>query len=820
MLIASSEPAEDSDVIINEDGTVDVGPPQAEAAFDPTTVPFDDNLAAHLEDEESNKIAQEIIRLFDEDKQSRADWDKAYQDGISYLGLKQEPRTVPFKDSCGAVHPVLLESIVRFQSNAVIETFPQVGPVDAKVLGEVTEEVTQRAARVKEYMNHVLTDRMETYREDQEQLYFELGYCGSGFKKFYLDENGEPQAKFMPASEIAAPQGFSNIEEMPRIMCTYPMSAAEMECAVEYGRFIDRDLGDPIAKVGMSPARDARESIAKETPAIEPAFYEMIEAHIRLNLPKFNPTGRALPYIVTLERGTEKILSIRRNWEEKDETKKALQWFVDYKFVPGPGFYGYGLLHLIGGLAKSSTSVLRQLVDSGTFANMQGGFYTGVRLKNDGGGGVAPGEWRYLETTTQKLSDSFLPLPTKEPSGVLLQLFGAMVEDARKLGFIADADISVGSGEAPVGTTVALLERQLKVISAVQSRIYRSMAKEFRILKRLIRDSVCSKCNPETQEYSYDVEGGNRKIKVEDFSDSINIVPIADPNAATFGMQMLKYELAMRVAQQFPGAVDQKFLIREYLRFAGVRGVDMIVPNDEHIPLRDAAAENSAALQGQKLRVFPFQPHEAHIATHMYLLQSPKWKEFLGQTPEGPQIMAAMWDHVGQHLAQQLYQDTAKKIGVALPPLGEPIPAQLEANLSYLTAQGIQKLAESDQQEAAMKQKMAEQQDPLNALQREDLAIKKMDVMQKGQAKQAEIAQRDRAVQQAEQTKRMKIATDAQAKARDSEQEAEWVDMEVSKFESEEDKRVAEVNLMRTQILEILARIDQMEKQPAQPPQQ
>ena len=667
-----------SGITENEDGSVDVGP---QALAEPEPVEHSDNLAEYLEDEDLHRIAQDVKELFDQDKASRSEWDKAYEEGLQLLGLKQEPRTVPFKDSCGAVHPVLLESIVRFSSNAAIETLPASGPVDTKVVGAITEESTAKAARVRDYMNYVVTEKMLTFREDQEQLYFELGYCGAGFKKYYTNELGEPDCKFIPASDIACPYGFSNIEEQPRVACTYKMSTRDMEEAQMSGRFIDVELGPPTTKTLANQVQNAKDAIVAVMLAnTDSAFYDMIESHLCLNLPKFNPDGQSLPYIVTIEAGTEKVLSIRRNWTENDPKKRPNQYFVDYKFIHGPGFMGYGLLHLIGGLARSATSVLRQLVDSGTFANMQGGFYTGLRLKNDQGGGVAPGEWRFIDTTAVRLQDAFLPLPTKEPSSVLFQLLGTMVEDARKLGFITDADINVGS-DAAVGTTVAILERQLKVISAVQARIYRSMAREFKILKRLIKESVACKCG-ENGQYDYDVEGGQRSIKVQDFDDSVNVVPVADPNAATFGMQMIKYQLAMQLAQQFPKAVDQKFLVKEYLRFAGVRGVDMIVPKEEHIPVRNAAEENSAMLTGQPVKAFPWQAHEQHLAAHLAFLNSPENKAFLGQIPTGPQIIAAGWEHAMQHVAFKHYQDIQHQLGAQLPPMGEPIPSQIEADLS------------------------------------------------------------------------------------------------------------------------------------------
>jgi hypothetical protein len=729
----------------------------------PRAEDFNANLAEYISENELQSIASELLGQYEQDLASRKDWLDTYIKGLKILGIRYEERTEPWPGACGVYHPLLMESAVKFQSETIMETFPAMGPVKAKIIGKETPEKKDAAIRVADDMNYKLTEQMPEYRPEHERMLLSLALAGNSFKKIYFDPSLNRQiAVYIPAEDIVVPYGAANLETAERV--THKMRKTKNELVkLQYAGFYrDVDLGDPVRvmdEVEKQKAEDQGFSASMDD------RFQLLEMHVNLDLPGYpdvdddnHETGIALPYVITIEKGTGTVLAIRRNWKEDDKLKSKRQHFVHYGYIPGFGFYYFGLIHLIGGHSKAATSLLRQLVDAGTLSNLPGGLKSrGLRIKGDDTP-IAPGEWRDVDVPSGAVKDNILPLPYKEPSQVLALMLDRIVEEGRRFAAVSDLKISDMSSQAPVGTTLAILERVLKVMSAVQARIYYAMKQEFKLLAAIIRDYT-------PEEYSYEPEVGTRKAKKSDY-DNVDVIPVSDPNAATMSQKVVQYQAVMQLAQQAPQLYNLPFLHRQMIEVLGVKNADKLVPMPDDQKPRDPVTENMDALTGKPLKAFIYQDHEAHIAVHMALGQDPKMAQMIGQNPMAQQITASLQAHIMEHIAFQYRRDIEKQLGAALPPLPQDdndeydLPPEIEAQLAPLVAAAANKLLQKDQAEAQMQQAMQQAQDPLVQMQMMDLQIKQMEA----QTKQMK-AQMDAQIQQGELArKQQKDLFDAAAK--------------------------------------------------------
>jgi len=684
----------------------------------------DSNLAEFIEEGELQRIGSELVDQFNGDRTSRKDWARAYVKGLDLLGMKIEDRDQPWPGACGVFHPVLTEAVVRFQAQAMMEVFPASGPVRTTVISDGKTEVIQQANRIEREMNYQLIENMTDYRDETEQLLFRLPLAGSAFRKVYYDPMLErPAAIFVPAEDFVVSYGASDLTTCERYTHVMKKTPNEVLKLMVNGFYRDIDLPDP--EPDFSDIQEKYDELEGEHDySIEDDDrHTLLEMHVDLDLPEpfADEDGIARPYVVTLDKSSREILSIRRNWYEDDPKKKKRDHFVHYRYLPGLGFYGIGLIHLIGGLAKSATSILRQLVDAGTLSNLPAGLKTrGLRIKGDESP-LTPGEFRDVDVPGGAIRDNIFPLPYKEPSGVLYNLLGNIVEEGRRIGSVAEINIGEMSANAPVGTTLALLERNMKVMSGVQARLHGSLKKELKLIAQVIHDYM-----PPTYDYAIDGEYS----RVEDFDGRVDVIPVSDPNAATMSQRVVQYQAALQLAQQAPQFYDMAKLHRQMLEVLDIKDAKDIVKLPEEIKNMDPVSENMAALNQEAIKAFDYQDHEAHIAVHMAFIQDPKIREMVGQSPFASAIQNAMAEHITEHVAFQYRREIEKQLGVAMPS-DKILPEDVERDLAPVLAKAAGKVLQKDQAEAAQQQAQQQQQDPLTQIQQREISLKEAEFQHK-----------------------------------------------------------------------------------------
>ena len=680
-------------------------------------IPFEANLAEHMDDGELQKIGSDLI----------AD---VYVRGLDVLGMKYEERTEPWDGACGVFSTLLTEAAVRFQSETIIETFPASGPVKTEIVGAIDKLKEEAAERVKEDMNYKLTEEMPEYRPEHERMLFNLGLAGAAFKKVYYDPSlGRQTAIFIPAEDLIIPYGASNVRNAERVTHLMRKTKNEVKKLQVAGFYKDVDLGEPVMMFNDVEKKKAEE---QGYTLNDDDRYQLCEIQVDYELPGFeNEDGIALPYIITIDRGTNKVLSIYRNWREGDSLYQKRQHFVQYDYVPGFGAYGFGYIHLIGGYARAGTSLIRQLVDAGTLSNLPGGLKSrGLRIKGDDTP-IAPGEFRDVDVPSGSVRDNIMPLPYKEPSQVLAALLDRITEEGRRLGSIADMKISDMSANAPVGTTLALLERQLKTMSAVQARVHYSMKQEFKLLKEIIRDNTPS-------EYDYKPLGGNPQVKREDY-DCCEVIPVSDPNSATMAQRIMQYQAVIQLSQSAPQIYDLPQLHRQMIEVLGVRNADKLVPIEDDMKPRDPISENMAFLNGKPTKAFIYQDHDAHIAVHTSIMQDPLLMAQIGQNPQAQKMMAEIQAHISEHLAFAYRKKVEEQLGVPLPKPDEDLPEDVEVELSRLVAQAATQVLAKDKAQAQQQQAQQMAQDPMVQMQQQELQIKAKEAQIKAQKVQGDL---------------------------------------------------------------------------------
>ena len=685
---------------------------------------FNANLAEEMDDKALQMLAEDLLSEFEDDVSSRKDWMQTYVDGLELLGMKIEERTEPWPGACGVYHPLLSEALVKFQAETMMETFPAAGPVKTQIIGKETPEKKDAAERVQVDMNYQLTERMVEYRPEHERMLWGLGLAGNAFKKVYFDPNLQRQvSQFIPAEDVVVPYGASNLQTSERVTHVMRKTPNEVKKLQKAGFYRDVELEEP-----SNTLDDVEKKIAEKMgfTASSDDRYKLLEMHVDLDLPDFpdeddgEPTGIALPYVVTLEKGSSTILAIRRNWNPEDEEKTKRNHFVHYSYIPGFGFYAFGLIHLIGAFAKSGTALIRQLVDAGTLSNLPGGFKTkGLRVKGDDTP-IGPGEWRDVDVASGTMRDNIMPLPYKEPSQVLYTLLGTIVDEGRRFASAADLKVSDMSAQSPVGTTLAILERTLKVMSAVQARIHYSMRQEFRLLKDIIRDYT-------SDDYQYDPEDGTRSAKKDDY-DLVDVIPVSDPNAATMAQKVVQYQAVMQMAQGAPQLYNLPYLHRQMLEVLGVRNAEKLIPIDDDLTPTDPVSENMNIINGKPVKAFIYQDHEAHIAVHMAAMQDPQIQKIVGMSPTAPAMMAAAAAHISEHVAFAYRKKIEDASGVPYPAPDAKMDESTELEISRLAAAAASKVIMESQQKAQQQQAQQQAQDPIVQMQQAELQLKGREV--------------------------------------------------------------------------------------------
>lgn len=679
---------------------------------------FDDNLAEYMTEAELGALASDLMELVDSDITSRKDWVDMYVRGLEVLGMRYEERTEPWEGACGVYSTVLTEAAIRFQSETIIETFPAAGPVKTEIIGAIDKLKEEAAERVRDDMNYKLTEEMPEYRPEHERMLYNLGLAGAAFKKVYKDPSlGRQTAIFVPAEDIIIPYGAASARTAERVTHTMRKTKNDIRKLQVAGFYRDVELGEPVTfhtDIEKKKAEDQGYTLSDDN------RYQILEICVDWDMPGYeDDDGIARPYVVSIDRSTQKVLAIYRNWDEADELKLKNQHFVQYTYVPGFGVYGLGLIHIIGGYARAGTSIIRQLVDAGTLSNLPGGLKSrGLRIKGDDTP-IAPGEFRDVDVPSGSVRDNIMALPYKEPSQVLMALLNQITDEARRLGSVADMKVSDMSANAPVGTTLAILERQLKTMSAVQARVHYSMKEEFKLLKRIIRDNTPGV-------YEYTPAGGNPKAKRADY-DTVNIIPVSDPNSATMAQRIMQYQAAIQLAQGAPQIYDLPQLHRQMLEVLGIKNADKLVPIDDDMKPRDPVSENMAMLTGKPVKAFIYQDHDAHIAAHMAMMQDPKVMGQIGQNPQAQAMQGSMMAHIAEHVAFQYRSQLQERLGATLPEPNAEIPKELEVQLSKVVAQAAAQLLQIHQGEAAQAQAQQQAQDPIVQMQQAELQIKKQD---------------------------------------------------------------------------------------------
>jgi hypothetical protein len=751
-MVEDMEPAIEIEIEDPESVSIKAGDLEIEIEKEDMDDEFNENLAENLDDDVLTELAGDLIGEYQSDIDSRKDWVQTYVDGLELLGLKIEERTEPWPGACGVYHPLLSEAIVKFQSETIMETFPAAGPVKTSILGQETRERIEAAQRVKEDMNYQLTEVMVEYRPEHERMLWGLGLSGNAFKKVYFDPNlGRQVSLFVPAEDIVVPYGASSLETSERVTHVMRKTKNELRKLQVMGFYKDVELDDPTDTLDEIEKKIAEQMGFK---ASQDDRYKLLEMHVYLDLPgyedkdeKGKETGIALPYVVTIEKGTETVLAIRRNYHADDPNKQKRDHFVHYGYVPGFGFYCFGLIHLIGAFAKSGTSILRQLVDAGVLSNLPGGFKTkGLRVKGDDTP-IAPAEFRDVDVASGTIKDNIMTLPYKEPSQVLYTLLGTIVDEGRRFASAADLKVSDMSSQSPVGTTLAILERTLKVMSAVQARVHYAMKQEFKLLKNIIRDYT-------PEDYEYDPVEGPPRAKRSDY-DMVEVLPVSDPNSATMSQKVVQYQAALQLAQSAPQLYDLPLLHRQMLEVLGIRNASKLVPIEDDLKPTDPVSENMDALNEKPLKAFIYQDHAAHITVHMTMLQDPVTMQILQQNPKAQSISAAFMAHIMEHFAFQYRKNIEDKLGVPYPDPNEEMSEDMEVEISRLAAAGAQKLLQANQAMMAQQQAQQAAQDPIVQMQQQELQLKAAEVQRKAAKDQMDAQLR----MQQQQIEQQRIAT-------------------------------------------------------------
>lgn len=710
------------------------------------------NLAEFMENDDLTKIGSDLVSQFRADKDSREDWEEAYVRGLDLLGLKIEERQEPWEGACGVFHPMLTEAVVRFQSHAIMEIFPASGPARTTIIGDDTPQKRKQSKRIESDLNYFLTERMSEYRNETERLLFNLPLSGSAFKKvWYCERSRRPVSMFVSADDLVASYGASDLQSCPRYTHVMRKTSNEVRRLQLSGFYRDVDLPDPTPEISKSKKK--RNDLSGERPSIEhDDRHQLLEMHVDYDLPGSfaDDDGIAKPYVITMAKSGE-VLSIRRNWFEGDDTFQKRIHFVHYSYMPGLGFYGIGLIHLIGGLTKSATSILRQLVDAGTLSNLPGGFKAkGLRVKGSDTP-IMPGEWRDVDVPGDRVRDALLPLPYGEPSTVLYQLLNTVVEEGRRIGSVADINIGSTTGETPVGTTLALMERSMKVMSAVQARLHASLRQELKLLVEVIKDFM-----PGPYEYS----GNEGFTRDEDYDGRVDVLPVSDPNATTMSQRVVQYQAALQLAAQAPHIYNLPLLHRQMLEVLQVKNAEKVVMLEDDYKPMDPIMENMAILKQEPVKAFLYQDHEAHIQAHMAAMQDPKLLEVIGQSPASQAIQASMVSHITEHVAFQYRKEIEAQLGTPLPNPDEPLPQDVEYQLSGLVAQAASRLLQKDQQEAQQQKAKQIEEDPAYQLQRrqQELAERKQAAAE--ELKKAELALKEFETRESLRLKEMDIHSD------------------------------------------------------------
>jgi hypothetical protein len=720
--------AGDIEIEIEDPESVSIGIGDLEIDIEPNDEVMDDfdvNLAEYMDESELESLAGDLLSDFEDDIDARKDWMQTYVDGLELLGMKIEERSEPWEGACGVYHPLLSEALVKFQAETIMETFPAAGPVKTKIIGKETPQKKESAERVQDDMNYQLTEVMVEYRPEHERMAWGLGLSGNAFKKVYFDPSLNRQvALFVPAEDVVVPYGASNLETANRMTHVMRKTKNELRRLMVAGFYRDVELQEP-----QNTLDDVEKKIAERMGfrATSDDRYKLLEMQVYLDLPgyedkddKGKDTGIGLPYIVTIDKTSQEILAIRRNWHPEDETCQKRNHFVHYPYIPGFGFYAFGLIHLIGAFAKSGTSIIRQLVDAGTLSNLPGGLKTkGMRVKGDDTP-ISPGEFRDVDVASGTIRDNILPLPYKEPSQVLLALMNQIVDEGRRFAGAADLKIADMSSNSPVGTTLAILERTLKVMSAVQARVHYAMKQELKLLKEIIADYT-------PEEYDYDPVEGSRRAKKSDY-DHVDVIPVSDPNAATMAQKVVQYQAVMQMAQANPQIYDLVELNRQMLEVLGIKNIGKLVPSAEDFKPKDPVQENMNILNGKPVKAFVYQDHQAHIQVHQSAMQDPKIAQIVGQNPKAQMIQAAAMAHINEHVAFEYRKQIEEQLGIPLPEMDKELPKEMEVEISRMMALAAQKLLSKDQAEAAQKQAQQAAQDPIVQMQQQELMLKQKEV--------------------------------------------------------------------------------------------
>jgi len=736
----------DLEIEIEDPESVTIGMDGLEIEIDPQEMDDDDfeaNLAEDMPESLLASIASDLIEDYEEDVASRKDWIQTYVDGLDLLGMKLEERTEPWAGACGVTHPLLSEALVKFQSETIMETFPAAGPVKTKIIGKETPEKKEAAERVRDDMNYRLTEEMPEYRPEHERMLWGLGLSGNAFKKVYFDPSlGRQVSIYVPAEDVVVPYGTSSLKTAERVTHVMRKTENEIRRLQVDGFYRDIDLGDPVDTI-----EEVEKKIAEKMGfrATTDSRYKLLEMQVDLDLPGYEDTdddgeetGIKLPYIVTMDKSSQKVLAIRRNYKPTDKLKHKRSHFVHYGYIPGFGFYCFGFIHLIGAYAKSGTSIMRQLVDAGTLSNLPGGLKArGMRIKGDDTP-ISPGEFRDVDVPSGAIRDNILPLPYKEPSQVLAGLMNQIIEEGRRFANAAELQVSDMSAQAPVGTTLAILERTLKIMSAVQARIHYSMHEEFRLLKEIIRDFT-------PPDYDYEPVDGTRKAKQSDY-DQVDVIPVSDPNAATMSQKVVQYQAVLQLAQTAPQLYDMPLLHRQMLDVLGIKNYTKLVPTEDDTRPRDPITENQNILMGKPVKAFMYQDHQAHIAVHMGAMQDPQVQQIIGQNPQAQMMQAAMMAHINEHVGFEYRKQMEAMMGMQLPNYEEDddiqIPKEMEVKISQAAAQATQQLVSQHMQEAQQQQAQQQMQDPIIQMQMQELQIKQAEVQRKIAKDQADAAAR------------------------------------------------------------------------------
>jgi len=720
-----------------EDGSVEIS--FGEEVTEADAAPFDANLAEYLDDQQLQSISGDLCESVEGDMAARRDWADSYVKGLDVIGFNYEERVEPWENACGVYSNILAEAAIRFQAEAMSETFPAAGPVKTKILGEATKDKEDAALRVKTDMNYELTEVMVEYRPEHERMLYSLGLAGSAFKKVYFDPNiGRQIALYIPAEDVIVPYGASNIESAERVTHVMRKTKNEVIKLQAAGFYREVELGDPVSFFSDIEEAKAEQSGISLT---SDDRYTILEVHADLIIDGIDGADEegdsdgltiAKPYVVTLEKGTGEVLAIRRNWNPDDSLTLKRQHFVHYVYVPGFGFYGLGLIHIIGGYAKAGTSLIRQLVDAGSLSNLPGGLKSrGLRVKGDDTP-IGPGEFRDVDVPSGSIRDNIMPLPYKEPSQTLLALLKQITEEGRRLGAISDMNISDMSANAPVGTTLALLERTLKPMAAVQSRVHYAMKQEFKLLRKIIAEYA-------PEEYMYVPDRGEPRARRADYA-MVEVIPVSDPNSSTMAQRVVQYQTVLQMAQATPQIYDLPQLHRQMIEVLGIKNADKLVPVEDDMKPTDPVGENMNALVGDPIKAFMYQDHQAHIATHQAFMQDPMVMQTIGQNPMANQIMASLQAHIAEHTAFLYRQQIEERIGAPLPAPGEEMPREMEVQLAQLQSKAAIQLTQAHQQQAAQQQAQQQAQDPIIQMQQQELQLKAAEQQRKAAKDQADTA--------------------------------------------------------------------------------